>query len=218
MKISKLFLGLSAAAVIASTAIGVGAATASAATNNVCSVDGTPLGKWGSYLTVNGNKITADFEVKGQNCEITMSLVVFKAPAADGQPLYDQRIYDYKTETFGPGKHQMTENIPDCYYQADLMVGTKADWAEADNSPKRIKFPEKPGDPWPDMGLRDFKMGGDKKCEEPKPTPKPEVKPAATEEPEVLTKTGAGSVLAIGLGVTTLGAAIHQVVMRKLYS
>src|SRR5689334_9777328 len=138
MKISKLFLSLAAATVIAVSALGAKAYATSPAN---CTVDGTPLGKWGSTLTINDNEITSDFVVKGQNCTITMSLVTWKAPSANGQPLYEQKIYDYKTETFGPGNHSLTVFLPDCYYQADLMVGTKADWAEADNTPKRVELP-----------------------------------------------------------------------------
>jgi hypothetical protein len=211
MKISKLFLGISAAVVIAMSTLG----TKAFAADNTCTVEGAPLGKWGSFLTVNGNQITADFVVKGTNCTIAMSLVTWKAPAADAQPLYEQKLYDYKTEVFGPGQHQLTENLPDCFYQADIMVGTKADWAEADNTPKKIQMPV--NGVWPDMGLRDFKIGGDKKCEVPT-TPK--VIPVSTTTPTELTNTGLGmgSVVAIGLGVAAIGTTIHQFVQRKLYS
>lgn len=217
MKISRLVLGFTAVTVIAFASLGVKASAAS----TTCTVEGAPLGKWGSYFTVNGSNITADFTVKGQDCGITMSLVTWKAPAADAQPLYEQKLYSYKTQVFGPGKHQMVVNLPDCYYQADLMVGTKADWAEADNTPKKIQFPERAGDPWPDMGLRDFKIGGDKKCVEPPKTP--QVKPTSTTTPTPtpaptkLADTGPGTVIGIGAAVTIVGAMVHQFVQRKLY-
>lgn len=211
MKISKLFLGLGAASVIALSTFGAKAHAATSA----CTVEGAPIGKWGSYFTVNNNKITSDFVVKGQDCTITMSIVTFKAPSADAQPLYEQKLYDYTTETFGPGAHQLTTNLPNCYYQADLMVGTRLDWSEPDETPKKIKMPV--NGVWPDMGLRDFKIGGNQKCEVPTT---PQVKPVTTtpSNPKELTNTGAGSVIAIFAGVAALGATIHQFVMRKLYS
>lgn len=213
MKVSKLLLGLSVALLITLSTLGAKAY----ATNGVCEVEGTALGKWGSTLTINGGKISSDFVVEGENCSITMSLVTWKAKTASGQPLYEQKLHDFKTATFGPGQHRLTVNLPDCYYQADLMVGTKADWAEADNTPKRIELPTD-GTPWPDGGLRDFKIGGYQKCEEPKKE-EPKVLPTSTTAPTELTKTGlgAGSIVGIGASVAVLGAMIHNRVQRKLH-
>src|SRR4051812_41675993 len=95
MKISKLFLTLGALTVIGVSALG----SKAYATSPGCTVDGTPLGKWGSTFTVRDGKITSNFAVKGEDCNITMSLVTWKAPAANGQPLYEQKLFDFKTKS-----------------------------------------------------------------------------------------------------------------------
>ncbi len=213
MKISKYFIGITVGTLVALSIIG----TKVSATSNKCEVVSSGW-KWGSFFTVKDNKATAKFTVKGENCTTVVSLVSWKTPSANGQPLYDQKIYEYTTKTFGPGEHALSVNLPDCFYQSDLMVGTKSDWAEADNTPKKIKYTD--DGKFADMGLRDFILGGDKKCAE-KPTPvpptttPPQVQTAATTLPE--TGLGIGSVIGFGLATSIVGYAAHMQ-WKKRYS
>lgn len=83
------------------------------------------LSSW-SCITVDEAKLTASvtFTVKaGQNVQLT--LVSYKAPTPQWDPdLVEQQVlFDYKTETFGPGTHTLTVKVPDCYFQVDFVRG-----------------------------------------------------------------------------------------------
>ncbi len=203
MKISKVFLGFALGLVIALSTIGAQAS----ATSNKCEVIGSGL-KWGSFFTVKNNTATANFTVKGDNCTMPVTLVVYKSPSANGQPLLEQKVYKYSTKTFGPGVHSLSVKVPDCFYQADLVEGSSP--LAPDGTPN---FDYQNGQII-DGGLRDFIYGGNKKCVD-KPTPIPTPVPTPTQpQPEVTTlpNTGMsiGSIIGLSFAVSVASYAAHM--------
>ncbi len=206
MKISKVFTGFAVGLVIALSTIGAQAS----ATSNKCEVVGSGL-KWGSFFTVKDNKATAKFTVKGVDCTMPVTLVVYKSPSANGQPLLEQKVYKYTTKTFGPGEHTLTTKLPNCFYQADLVEGSSP--LAPDGTPN---FNYQNGQII-DGGLRDFILGGNKKCVD-KPTPVPTPTTPTPTPPQVqsvvttLPKTGLsiGSIIGLSTSVSIVSYVAHM--------
>lgn len=76
-------------------------------------------------ITVAGDRATAHFTLpsgcKGQ----VVSLVSYKAPnGTDGKPYSSQELFRSTTRTFNnEGRREMSVQLPDCYYQVDLVTG-----------------------------------------------------------------------------------------------
>lgn len=216
MKAFKIIAGM---VVVAATVVAVNTATAGATANNTTTCDipklalGEPAGK---NMKVEGNKVTATFTVTGTNCTTPVTLAVWKTPSANGQPINDQVFFGHTTQTYGPGVHTISANIPDCYWQADLLVGDKPKAADG-----TANYAYQNGKILTVHPLRDFKFGGDKKCtEQPKTPEQPkggageggpeEVAATVTEMP----KTGAGAMAATFAGVTASAGIAHAIVNR----
>lgn len=166
----------------------------------------------GKIFVVNGDKVKANFEVKGQDCHMAVTLAVWKSPSANGAPIKDQKLFGHVTNVFGPGKHALTAKIPDCYFQADLLEGsspTAADGSANYDYQNGVIF---------DGGLRDFMFGGTNVCS----TPVVPVTPTQTQPQSTvkeLPNTGLGLSSMIGLASATAIAssvAFHFVQKQRL--
>jgi hypothetical protein len=151
-----------------------------------------------SRFVLNGdNTVTAVFEVKGnEDCKLEVTLASWQAPDADkGRPYDQQKLFKFVTGTFGVGTHKLTVALPDCFYQVDLVRGSK---------PTGID-----GGPVYEQGrMMGSLHGGTKVCEPPKPPEEPK------EKPKELPKTGPASILGLFTGTAIAGGAAHKVVLR----
>ncbi len=90
--------------------------------------------------TPSTNQVAYTFNVPGQGQPATaqvkagaacvdqeVSLVSYKAPAANGQPLTNQIINDSQTKLTTSGVVDFTVQVPNCYYQVDLVYGQPLD-------------------------------------------------------------------------------------------
>lgn len=169
-------------------------------------------------FTKKGDRVYIKVVVKGTNCAKTVTLESWKAPnATDGRPFKEQVLFRHKTETFGAGSHLMSVQLPNCFYQVDLIRGSKTMGANGE-----IKFDS-------DRMIGSV-HGGNKVCtvstpdtpEEPEEPETPVTPPTTTttttsSKATSLPKTGPGSIVAgIFGGISALGTAAHYVVRRKL--
>lgn len=185
-------------------------------TTTECSVVATgtknTAGNADSRFVLNGDgTVSAEFEVKGDaNCKQDVLLASWQAPDGDkGRPYDQQKLYKYVTGNFGAGKHTLTVQLPDCYYQVDLVRGTVPTGQN--------------GSPLYEKGrMMGSLHGGTKKCEE---TKKPETPTTpVTQQPATpqvaaaattLPSTGAGSVLGLFAGTSAFGAAAHHFMVKR---
>jgi len=192
MKSWKILTGI---LVVAAGAMYINTATASATANVPCDIPKLKLGEpYGQNMTINGNKLTANFTVTGENCKTPVTLAVWKTPSANGQPFLEQKLFAYTTKTFGPGKHSITATLPDCYWQVDLLTSDKP--TAPDGTPMYAFQNGKILEVHP---LRDFKFGGSKKCTEPEPEKDvcPNIEGMQTEVPEGYKKDDKGNCVII---------------------
>lgn len=199
--------------VLGVTLSGMAFATANASAATACTVKavGTKntTGNTNSRFTLNGDgTVTAAFTVTGHDCEQAVTLASWQAPdAIKGRPYDQQKLYKHVTGTFGEGTYKLTVQLPDCYYQIDLVTGT---------SPTGVN-----GTPvYETERMLGSLHGGTQKCEETPPTtpetpttPQTPVTPASTrEQPTTLPNTGTGSnILLAALGATVAGAAFQYI-------
>lgn len=218
-KIKLLVAGLVAITTIATGAV-LNSENASAQTAPNCHVNVitpvTGLSDFGSNITTSGRTATAKFKVTGDaNCKKAMTFASWKLPNKAGLPLEAQKLYTSTTRTYGVGTHSITVRTPDCYWQVDLLEGSRATSVNGDANYV-----------WGKDRLMDFELGGDKSCEE-KPqepeTPETPETPTTPETPltsvEKLPSTGAGSIIASVLGLSTsTGLAYNYLQSRKKLS
>lgn len=191
-------------------------APAAAATTTDCTVKAvntrsatsTPANRFG--LNSDGS-VTATFEVSGgANCHQAVTLADWQAPTGKdekGKPYNEQKLYKHVSGTFGVGTHTLTVQLPDCYYQVDLVRGSSP--TDANGGPLYGKS----------VMMAAF-HGGTKACVTPTPpktptpptttpTPTPQT-PAVPQQPTSLPNTGAGSdIFLSALGASVLGAAFQ---------
>lgn len=213
------------ASVLALTVAGTAIAPVSATTQTGdCRVNavGTTntTGQADSRFAVVDGKVTARFIVEGDsNCTKDVTLAVWQAPDGDkGKPFDQQKLFAHKTDTFSVGTHDLTVDLPDCYYQVDLVRGSNS--TDKDGGPL-----------YGSENMIAALHGGTTVCETSKPpvetpvTPPATTTPAeetpfggqggATEEPTVLPNTGVGANVAIFAGAAmVLGTAFQY--MRQL--
>lgn len=196
-----------ASVIVSALAVGIVSTKASAANTTDCKVEGTTpitdLHDTGKNFTFDGVKVTAHFKVTGgANCRQPVAFATWKAPSLSGHPLNEQKLHQSKVQTFGPGTHSMTLEIPKCgFWQIDLLNNTRA--TAADGSANYA---------WTD-GMFDT-MHGEQKCEAEKPvTPTtPQVQAAAT--PQTLVKSGPEATAAAFVGVSSLAGVGHAILRR----
>ncbi|HJQ09107.1 MAG TPA: LPXTG cell wall anchor domain-containing protein [Candidatus Saccharimonadales bacterium] len=157
-------------------------------------------------LSSNGT-ISATFEVTGKSgCKQDVTLASWQAPNAEkGRPYGQQKLYKHVTGTFGTGKHTLTVELPKCYYQVDLVRGSKPTGKDGGPVYKQGRM----------MGSL---HGGTKECKEDTPkttetlkTSTPQISSATTELPH----TGSGSLAGIFAGTTVLGTLAHFVFTKR---
>lgn len=167
----------------------------------------------GQNLAITPTTISTTLVLVGDaNCRRDVNLAVWKLPfdTLQVEPFEEQILFDYDSRRgLTPGTYTLTADLPDCFYQADVAVG-------ANPAGPTGRLPLEPGRMW------NAAVGGTKKCEEKKPQPKPtSTKPTTptvvkvVSQPVALPRTGAGSVVATGLGVATLSGAAHSLVQRR---
>ena len=98
-----------------------------------------------------GRVARATVRVTGaSNCRKPVTLAVWKLKNRSGLPLSSQEFYGYSSQTFGPGTHVISTQLPKCsYWQADLLGQLR---------PKSIN-----GDAnyqYPQDALANYKLGG----------------------------------------------------------
>lgn len=210
--------------VAAVAAVSVVSATKSVSAVSECTIDPAPLNMWQKGFTENGDTITAAFTLKGAaDCEKVMTLAVWKAPSANGQPINDQVLFDHETITFKRGANTITAKLPgNCYYQADLLKSASptAPDGTANYAYQNGQIVDPANNP-----LQNFKFGGSEKCED---TPEEEtpVEETPTETPTQTTTAaavttvpdaGPASIVAGTAGLSTsLGLAYNLIRRRKL--
>jgi hypothetical protein len=88
-----------------------------------------------SRFAVSGQTITGKFIVSGnEDCKVDVTLATWQAPdAGKGQPYSAQKLFKFATGKFGPGEHSLSTQLPECFFQADLVRGTNP--TAADGSP-----------------------------------------------------------------------------------
>jgi hypothetical protein len=208
MQVVKYALGT----VLIAAAMVAGSSKPAYATNGVCDIPKLSLGEaTGKGMSVQNGKISASFVVEGHDCTTPVTLAVWKSPSANGQPINDQKLFGHVTKTFGPGQHTLTADVPDCYFQADLLVGSNP--TAPDGTPN---YAYQNGQILSVHPLRDWKYGGDKVCEEPKTPEQPKVPQvqAAQTTPAKLPSTGAGAVASTFFGVSASAGLAHAIVRR----
>lgn len=153
-------------------------------------------------IVLNGTNADVSVTVTGNDdCQKTVSVASWKFPNPTGLPLKEQKLYKTNTQTFGLGTHVISVEVPDCYWQVDLVEGDRPTAADG-TADYQIGEPNDKTD-----RLMDAAFGGDKECfpaETPVTGPVTPV-PITTAPVSVLPKTGNSTPMTIaifaGLGV-----------------
>jgi len=215
----------------------VGSVSAQSNKTPLCVLEGLPLSEFHKSFTVKGDKVTAKFTLKGEeNCKFDMTLATFETPSADATPFKEQKLYSSVSSRFGRGTHTLTTNMPDCFYQVDILTGKPS---EAVKGTRLFDFMNRVNFTNLDQfrtgteaaHVHDALIGGDKSCEKPV-IPEPEkpgggetveqTKPEApavesavtTKQPEVLPSTGPAAIASTFAGVTASAGLAHAIVRR----
>jgi hypothetical protein len=139
---------------------------------------------------------TGTFTVTGDDdCTQTVTLSAWQAPdGVKGQPYSQQKLVSHVSGTFGPGTHNLSIQIPDCFYQLDMIPG--ANPTGPDGSAQYTVG-----------SLIGSLHGGTQTCEVTPPQTPPQT-PETPAAPTALPNTGVGSnVVVAGLFATVLGTA-----------
>jgi LPXTG-motif cell wall-anchored protein len=95
--------------------------------------------------------------VHGKGCKMPVSVASWKAPSASGLPYKDQVFFKGHSATLKEGRHLLSVDKPECFFQVDLVHGLN---------------PHPGGKRGPNYGdlFIAGAIGGNKKCEMPKAT------------------------------------------------
>lgn len=191
------------AAMVLPTTVGATGANTQECTVKAVGTKNT-AGNTDSRFVLNGNgTVSATFEVKGNtDCKLDVTLASWQAPDADkGRPYDQQKLYKYVTDSFGVGRHTLTVELPNCFYQVDLVRGKNP------TGPNNMPVYEK-------GRMMGSLHGGTKVCEEPK-TPPVVTTPPQVSSATTLPKTGAGGMVGLFAGASIFGAAAHNLAVRR---
>lgn len=85
---------------------------------------GDPNSRWA--LSEDGTVAIAHVVVEGgESCEQQVTIAVWQAPDGDkGQPYELQKFHGFATYTLAVGTNEVRIQLPDCFYQVDLLRGT----------------------------------------------------------------------------------------------
>lgn len=146
-----------------------------------------------------------------EDCEKSVSIGVWQWPTENGLPLSSQVLYNSATETFGPGEHTMTIDVPECNFQVDVMEGTRATAADGTADYQGGD----PSDPNSDRFI-DVAYGGNGVCFADEKSTETPVTPASSQEITSLPNTGlAGSASAVTASVISTITAAGYSIVRK---
>jgi hypothetical protein len=154
-------------------------------------------------VSVSGTQATAKFTIPAKCGSQEVSFVSYKAPSANGDPLTAQTVYKSLTATYSTGAYSLNLDIPDCYFQVDLVQGAVIQQFTTDTTYHK------------ENRWLAGKNGGTQVCTTPNPNPNPNPTPNPTPTPSptptstTLPNTGAGNVLAIGLIAAFVGTVLH---------
>jgi hypothetical protein len=72
-----------------------------------------------------GSTVKVVFHTASGTSKTRFSLVSYKAPGPtfDANTADQQKVYEFETGMFEPGRHVMVINVPDCYFQVDFVKG-----------------------------------------------------------------------------------------------
>lgn len=170
------------------------------------------IGENDTAFTVSGNTITGKIKVTGSaGCSTPVTLAIWQTPNRNGQPINQQKLYSFTTNTYGLGNHTIRATIPDCYFQADILRSTnpKAPDGTANYGWQNGAFVT-------DGSFRGYAFGGNKVCVPEEETPGKTVKsttPAAT--PTSLPVTGPESVILPVAGLSVAAGVAHNLYNRR---
>jgi hypothetical protein len=212
-------LSIVSVAVTLGIVAGVSAAlplSVSADSTTNCTVTATgkknTAGNSDSRFTLNGNMATAQVTVTGTDCNEPVTIVSWQAPdALKGQPYSAQKLFAHNTATLTSGTHNMSVELPDCFYQVDVVRGTSA--TDSKGGPEYK----------PNGGIQILGSlhGGTKACETGGgggSTPTPPSTPVVESTTTTLPNTGSGSTgIVLAIISTVVGAfAWNRRQLRKL--
>lgn len=126
-------------------------------------------------ISISGNTATGKFTVPSGCPGTHVLLASYTAPnGTDGKPYTAQKLHASSRALFGPGKHTLTVQLPNCYYQVDLARGTVLPNFNSTTYTASTKHI-----------LLAAKHGGTQSCEQkPAPTPPAVTKPTPPEQPK----------------------------------
>jgi len=153
-------------------------------------------------IVINNNVATATFTIRQACGPQQVSLVSYKSPSPGGQPLNQQTVFQSTTQTLNPGTYSLAVQVPDCYFQVDLVRGGVI-WQLSDQHTYH--------------GENRFvtsKNGTGPACTTTTTTPPvtPPASPPAVQSSTTtksLPNTGAGNVALIGLGSSLIAGLLH---------
>lgn len=118
-----LALAFGANAAAAATSL---AATATSVTQTVTCPSGmAQLDTWGAIQGASqGGTASVSFTVAA-GCNVQLSLVSYKAPAAafSADTASQQTVFDTATATLAAGAHTLSVDVPNCFFQVDFVIG-----------------------------------------------------------------------------------------------
>lgn len=163
-------------------------------------------------IVLNGNKVDVSVTVTGnEECQKTVSVASWQWPNHLGLPIKSQVLYKANTQTFGLGTHVISVEVPDCFWQVDLVEGDRPTAADG-TADYQLGEPNDQTD-----RLMDAAYGGDKVCfADEKPAPQP-VSPTSTPPVTVLPATGGtvGPVVAATAALSTLFGLTYTLIRTR---
>jgi len=85
------------------------------------------VGNSDSRWSIAGNKATVQVKVTGTDCNEPVTIASWQAPdALKGQPYSAQKLFAHNTAVLTTGTHAMSVELPDCFYQVDVVRGSAA--------------------------------------------------------------------------------------------
>lgn len=194
-------------------------------------------------ISISGNTATGTFTVPS-GCPGTHVLMAsYTAPnGTNGKPYSAQKLYASTRAKLGPGRHNLSVRLPNCYYQVDLARGTVLQNFQSTTYTASTNHI-----------LMAAQHGGSQPCE--KTPPPPPITPGPTKKPPVIlennnvntqnqsqttivnasapikqsdeatttttslpeTGAGTGAVIATFFGVSSLSSALYYAVTSRLF-
>lgn len=65
----------------------------------------------------------ATIVIPSDACDLLISVSSYELPGGSVRPFEDQILFDNVTNTYGPGTHHVSVDLPDCAWQSDVYLG-----------------------------------------------------------------------------------------------